>query len=99
MTEQDYIVREVFAFYGRAMYMAQAVEKGIMNLIVISNHKHGITKTRYDEILHEKSLMTFGQLKREIEELNLFTEDELPSIEEFHKKEISWHILFGGIEQ
>ncbi len=86
MTEQDYIVREIFAYYGRTMYLAQAIEKGIMNLTVISQHKHGITKTRYDEILHEKSSLTFGQLKREIKGLNCFSEKELELIEEFHEK-------------
>lgn len=50
MTEQGYTVREIFSYYGRTMYLAQAIEKGIMNLIVVNQHKHGITKTRYDEI-------------------------------------------------
>lgn len=86
MTEQDYIVREIFAYYGRTMYLAQAIEKGIMNLIVVSQHKHGITKTRYDEILHEKSSMTFGQLKREIIDLDCFSDHELELIEKFHEK-------------
>lgn len=86
MTEQDYIVREIFAYYGRTMYLAQAIEKGIMNLIVVSQHKHGINKTRYDEILHEKSSMTFGQLKREIKDLDCFSDLELELIGEFHKK-------------
>ncbi len=86
MTEQDYIVREIFAYYGRTMYLAQVIEKGIMNLIVVSQHKHGINKTRYDEILHEKSSMTFGQLKREIKDLDFFSDLELELIEEFHKK-------------
>ena len=86
MTEQDYIVREIFAYYGRAMYIVQTVEKGLMNLIVTSNHQFGITKTRYDEILYEKSLLTFGQLKREINETNVFSEEELTMINEFHEK-------------
>jgi len=86
MTEQDYTVREIFAYYGRTMYLAQAIEKGIMNLIVVNQHKHGITKTRYDEILYEKSLMTFGQLKREIKDLDCFSELEIELIEKFHEK-------------
>ena len=86
MNEQEYIVREIFAYYGRTMYMAQTIEKGIMNQIVVSQHKHGITKTRYDEIHHEKSLMTFGQLKREIKEIDCFSESELELIEKFHEK-------------
>jgi hypothetical protein len=86
MDEQYFIVREVFAYYGRSMYVAQTVEKGIMNIILFNQHKNGITKTRYDELLHEKSLLTFGQLKREIQEMDCFTDSELDAINEFHEK-------------
>jgi hypothetical protein len=37
-----------------------------MNLVVICNHKFGISRARYGEILYEKSLLTLGQLKREL---------------------------------
>lgn len=85
MIEQDYTVREIFAYYGKTMYLTQAIEKGIMNLIVVSQHKNGITKTRYNEILHEKSSKTFGQLKREIKDLNLFSYTELELVDKFHE--------------
>jgi hypothetical protein len=84
MSEQDYKVKEIFAYYGRTMFLAQAVEKSIMILLIITQHKYKITKTRYDEIVNEKLSLTFGQLKREIKELNCFTESELVMIEEFH---------------
>lgn len=86
MNKEDYIVREIFAYYGRAMYMAQAIEKGFMNLILIVNHQYEITRTRYDEILYEKTSFTFGQLKREIKESEIFSEEELLSIDKFHEK-------------
>ncbi|MEI6411625.1 MAG: hypothetical protein WCR52_19705 [Bacteroidota bacterium] len=85
MTEQDYIVREIFAYYGSTMYMAQTIEKGFMNLVVTSHHKYKITKTRYDEILYEKASLTFGQLKREIKDINIFSEEELLMIDKFHE--------------
>lgn len=86
MTEQDYIVREIFAYYGRTMYLAQTIEKGLMNLVVTSQYQHGITKTRYNEILHEKSGLTFGQLKRDLKELDCFSDSELDLIDKFHEK-------------
>lgn len=86
MTEQENIVKEIFAYYGKTLYIAQTIEKGIMNLILISQHKYGISKTRFEEILYEKSSMTFGQLKREIKELKSFSDAELRLIEQFHEK-------------
>jgi len=86
MDKQDYIIREIFAYYGRAMYLAQAIEKGIMTIILFSQQKFGITKTRYDEFLQEKSSMTFGQLKREIKDIGCFSVSELDFINKFHEK-------------
>ncbi|WP_026461357.1 hypothetical protein [Adhaeribacter aquaticus] len=86
MDEQDYIVREIFAYYGRAMYLAQVIEKGILSILLFNQQKFGITKTRYDEFLYEKSSMTFGQLKREIKEIRCFSESELDFIDKFHEK-------------
>ncbi|MEQ8478236.1 hypothetical protein [Fulvivirga sp.] len=86
MDEHDLIVKEIFAFYGRAMYLAQCLEKGIMNVLLINQFEKGITKTRYEELLQEKSGLTLGQLKREVENLGIFTEAELEEINMFHKQ-------------
>lgn len=86
MDEQDYIVREIFAYYGRAMYQAQTIEKGILSIILMLQHKNGITQSRFDELLYEKSQLTFGQLKRELSELNCFSPNELAKINEFQEK-------------
>ncbi len=86
MTEQDYIGREIFAYYGRTMYLAQSVEKGFMNVILLNQLGKSITKTRYDEILDELSQLTFGQLKRKLKENNIFPETELNLLNDFHKK-------------
>ncbi len=86
MQEQDDILKEIFAYYGGAMYFAQCLEKGIMNIIVLKTIEKGITKTRIEELIQEKSALTFGQLKRELKELNIFTENELKDIDTFHEK-------------
>lgn len=84
MTEDEKNIRDCFAYFGRTIYMAQCVEKGIMNSL-ISSYKN-ITKTRYDELLLEKSQLTLGQLKREIKQKEIFSENVVERIEIFHKK-------------
>jgi len=64
--------------------MAQAVEKGIMNSLISSYEN--LTKTRFDELLVEKSQLTFGQLKREIKTKKIFNDKVLEKIELFHEK-------------
>ncbi len=81
MTEEDYITMETFAYFGKAIYMAQTIEKGLMSIISFYQLRNNITRTRYDEILFEKSQLTFGQLKREIKELEFFSDEEL---DKFH---------------
>jgi hypothetical protein len=83
--DTDNLTAEVFAYYGRAMYYAQCVEKSIMHLLLIENFKLGITKTRYEELLQEKSELTFGQLKRELQNLEIFSEDEIKDLDRFHE--------------
>ncbi len=86
MNGHDYIVRDIFAYFGRTMYLAQTVEKGMMNIILFAQHENGITKSRYDEILSELASLTFGRLKRKLKELNSFSTEEIKLIEDFHKK-------------
>lgn len=84
MTDNDKDIRECFAYFGRTIYMAQTVEKGIMNSL-ISSYENS-SKTRFDELLVEKSQLTFGQLKREIKEKKIFSDEVLEKIELFHEK-------------
>ena len=86
MKEYEFVIRELFAYYGRAVYQAQAIEKGILSLVLFKKLDNSITKTRYDELLYEKSKLTFGQLKRELILLKLFNTEELNEIHAFHKK-------------
>ncbi len=84
MKDDDSNIRECFAYFGRTIYMVQTVEKGILNSLILS-YKN-ITKTRYDELLAEKSRLTFGQLKREIIEKEIFNNEIIEKIEKFHEK-------------
>lgn len=84
MDDKENEIKECFAYFGRAMYMAQTVEKGILNSLLFSYTN--ITKTRYDELLAEKSLLTFGQLKQEVIAKNIFDSDFIEKLEEFHSK-------------
>ncbi|GIQ57647.1 hypothetical protein Flavo103_07830 [Flavobacterium collinsii] len=77
MTNDEFQIKECFAYFGRTIYMAQIVEKGILNSLISSYEN--CTKTRFVELLIEKSQLTFGQLKREIAEKNIFNQREQDS--------------------
>ncbi|WP_138992751.1 hypothetical protein [Larkinella sp. C7] len=77
------MTKEIFAQFGCAVYLCQCIEKGIMHLLIVSTPN--ITRDRYDELLYEKSQLTFGQLKREIKQMNLFLSDGLIQIDRFHE--------------
>lgn len=75
---------ECFASFGRTIYMVQALEKGILNSLLASYGD--LTKTRFDELFFEKSQLTVGQLKREIIEKGIFSDEIIMKIEKFHEK-------------
>jgi len=77
--------KEIFAYYGRAVYLAQCIEKGLLDAVLFDKLKTNITQARYDELLYEKSQLSFGQLKREFGVLG-FSELENEMIEAFHNK-------------
>lgn len=83
MKNDDSEVRECFAYFGRVIFLAQEVEKEILNSLVLS-YKN-ISHTRFDELLAEKFQLTFGQLKREIIQKKLFDNIILNKIEKFHE--------------
>lgn len=86
MSEEEIKIRDVFAAFGRTMYLAQNIEKGMMNIVLIDKLKNSITKMRFDELTSELSNQTFGQLKREIQNTKIFTDLELKQINDFQKK-------------
>lgn len=86
MKDKELITRDIFAFFGKAMYLAQIVEKGMMNIVLIDKLKNSITKSRLDELSSELTKLTFGQLKRQIKETQQFTESELKKIDSFQDK-------------
>lgn len=84
MTNDEKSIRACFECFGKAVFMAQCVEKGIMNLLIANTQN--FTKMRHDELLMEKSKFTFGQLKREILAEKLFEDEILKKIDSFHQK-------------
>ncbi len=87
MDPEEESIKEIFAYFGRLMYQIQCIEKGLSSIILLNYQQHStITQSRYDELLYEKSIMTFGQLKRELFEQKLFSEDELHLLNNFHQK-------------
>ena len=83
MEEDDSEVRECFAYFGRIIFLLQELEKGILGSLMLS-YKN-ITQERFDELLAEKSQLTFGQIKRDIIENKIFNEKIIAKIERFHE--------------
>ena len=74
--------KELFAQYGKVVYMVQCIEKGILGLVVYNSKN--IIRNRYKELLFEKFQFTFGQLMRELKEKNIFTPEQLRKFDTFH---------------
>jgi len=84
-SERGYNEMKMFAFFGRTIYNAQTIEAIMATCIMIHIVKNErITKARYDELFYEKTRQTFGQLKRQIIALKVFTEEELEKIDKAH---------------
>ena len=55
-------VRDVYAYYGLAMYMAQNVERGLSMLLALEGQPEGATAWDFDARLAENYQSTFGEL-------------------------------------
>ncbi len=62
---EDFDVLETFAYFGKAMFLAQMTETSIAIHLSgrLDNLKTDLTKDRYDELLTKRTYQTFGQLK------------------------------------
>lgn len=83
MDDEDNIIKECLTYFGRALYSAQIVEKGVLNIILFSQIQN-ITKDRYDELLAEKSQLTFGKIKQEITAMPFCDEKLTDALNKFH---------------
>ncbi|CAG5006562.1 hypothetical protein DYBT9275_03850 [Dyadobacter sp. CECT 9275] len=77
-------VKECFAYYGRAVYMMQVVEKGLIT-VLLNTVKH-LSKARFDELLAEKFELTVGILKRDLAEKRVLDDAILQKLDDFHGK-------------
>ena len=71
-------VREVFAYYGLAMYHAQCMER---QLAMILATRYGpdpteVTRIEFDKLLEDLFSQTLGQLVSDIRELSALNKDE-----------------------
>ena len=55
-------IRDVYAYYGLAMYMAQNVERGLSMLLALEGLSTGMTAWDFDARLAENYQSTFGDL-------------------------------------
>lgn len=62
--------QECFEYFGRAIYMIQVVEKGLITVLL--NTVNYVSRSRYEELLAEKFELTVGILKRDLEEKGIF---------------------------
>lgn len=76
--------KECFSLFGLAVYLAQTIEKSVMLVDAASNEN--ITKTRYDEILYEKSNLVFGKLLTSVKDKLLFDLETLNKLDYFLEK-------------
>jgi hypothetical protein len=55
-------IRDVYAYYGLAMYMAQNLERGLAMLLALEAQEKGMTSWDFDARLAENYRSTFGDL-------------------------------------
>jgi hypothetical protein len=85
MYNEENEIKDCFAYFGRTLYSAQVVEKAILNILLL-NQITNITEQKYNELLVEKSELTFMELKREIISLGLLSTEFIENLEKFHIK-------------
>lgn len=67
LDDEDYQVREVFARYGRAMYTAQVMERGLINVLALASLEWPWTPEAYDACWGALARKTLGPLVKECE--------------------------------
>ena len=71
-------IKEVYAYFGLAMYHAQCLEKQLV-MILATKYEPGptrITRTEFDSIFEELDSRTLGQLVSEIKNLKALSNEE-----------------------
>ena len=67
--ERDDLVRDVYAHFGLAMYLAQVLEHGIVNAMVAAQmpSSNSITRQDIDAFMDQQFRNTLGRLLRELQ--------------------------------
>jgi hypothetical protein len=61
---EAWLVREVFASFGLAIYQSNCLEHGLATLLATAWNETPITQSQYDELHHDLRAKTFGVLIR-----------------------------------
>lgn len=69
--------KEVYAFYGLALYASQVLERGLMTLATFLNTAlhESPTQTLYDELYEGISMRTLGHVLRQVRDLTTLPEE------------------------
>ena len=90
-------IKEVYAHFGLAMYMAQCLERGLA-ITLATRYGPGptkITRAGFDELLDRLFSRTLGQLVREIGRLAELNEEEEERLQQaLHKRNWLAHRFF-----
>lgn len=68
MDDENYHTREVYANFGLAVYYAQVLEHGVVNLLTLAKIFPGFTATRekFESVMEQYFKQVFGQLARAV---------------------------------
>ncbi|MBY0206624.1 MULTISPECIES: hypothetical protein [Paenibacillus] len=76
--------KELFAYYGLAVYYGQALEQQLVNLILLTKMSQGkvVTEEELEELYERKMSSSLGQLIHEARHHFTFSEEEISSLNE-----------------
>lgn len=80
--------KELFAYFGLAVYYGQALEQQLTNLLLLTKLSQGLTPTEADltDLYQRKLSNSLGQLIKEIQHHFPFSEQETAQLEEVWKQ-------------
>lgn len=80
--------KELFAYFGLAVYYGQALEQQLTNLLLLTKLSHGKTPTDADltDLYQRKLSNSLGQLIKEIQHHFPFSEKETAQLQEVWKE-------------
>ncbi|MDO7905737.1 hypothetical protein Q5741_04830 [Paenibacillus sp. JX-17] len=80
--------KELFAYFGLAVYYSQALEQQLVNLLVLTKLADGkdLSEAEIEDLYHRKLGSSLGQLVHEIRHNFEFTDEEVIQLNEIWKQ-------------